>query len=127
MPLKNINPAAIVAAVMAMPATAADSWESIPDDPSMAPYCVPDREWSIKIASFKAKGATPMQMLHWAEAEAEKTGGADPWIAFGSLSALIEFIEDDMMSVDDYTQIPGGFPAFAYRSCLKGKPLYRRN
>lgn len=79
--------------------------------------------------SLKTRGATSVQMLRWAETEAEKKAAKDPdpmsLIPFGVQSSLINLIltATAFYGDNEIKAIPGGFPQFAYRSCLKDKPL----
>jgi hypothetical protein len=118
---------ALVPGLSAIPGHAEDiamqNWEALPEDPGLAPYCVLDQKWSIAIAALKANGATPVQMMRWAEGEAEKLGGEDPLLPLGAQAKLIAMIQSVIFLEEVYSQIPGGFPQYAYRSCLKGKPI----
>jgi hypothetical protein len=63
----------------------------------------------------------PVAMRH-----TEKGAGLDPdpmsLYPLGVQATLIKLIEVAIVK-DVYESVPGGFPQFAYRSCLKGKPL----
>jgi hypothetical protein len=142
--MKNVIPAMLLAAMMiSTPAAAYDqgmeTWLAIPEDPANAPSCVLDKKFSEALATLKAKGATPTQMMRWGEVEAEKyaPGGiewkktaaqypnADPegLLPLGVQKQIIGMI----LEQDAFSKYPPegwpGFPAFAYRSCLKGKPI----
>jgi hypothetical protein len=83
----------------------------------LAPYCTLDQKWS-------AKGATPVQMMRWGEGEAEKFVNEDePLTPIVVQAHLIAFIYAAILLEGEYNQIPGGFPDYAYWSCLKGKPI----
>jgi hypothetical protein len=122
---------AAAAALASFPARSSDAmqtWNDLPEHQTSdwIEECTPHLKWATSIASLLAKGATPVQMLRWAEGEAEKGASLDPdprsLYPLGVQTTLIKLIEVAIVK-DVYESVPGGFPQFAYRSCLKGKPL----
>jgi peptidoglycan hydrolase-like protein with peptidoglycan-binding domain/uncharacterized protein YecT (DUF1311 family) len=102
---------------------AMEVWKALPEDPNLREVCADTLRWSTKITALKNEGATPTQMLHWAEQESERSAVDDPVMPLGTQLMLIEFIQQALFNVPTYEQIPGGFPQFAYRSCLKNHPI----
>jgi hypothetical protein len=109
---------------------AMQNWEALPEDPGLAPYCVLDKKFSAALAALKAKGATPTQMMRWGETEAEKyeaENPENPLLPLGAQAKIIEMI----LTLEALGEYPSegypGFPEFAYRSCLKGKPIGQKH
>jgi hypothetical protein len=68
---------AAAAALASFPARSSDAmqtWNDLPGHQTSdwIEECTPHLKWATSIASLLAKGATPVQMLRWAEGEAEK-------------------------------------------------------
>src|ERR1700719_1367797 len=105
-----IAAAAVLASFPARSSDAMQTWNDLPEHQSAdwVETCVPYLRWATSIASLKAKGATPLQMLHWAETESEKYANADPIAPLGVQASLIKLIEQALYADDVYNEIPGG-------------------
>ena len=64
-------------------------------------------------------------MLHWGDQEAAESGVIykDPLLLLGVQLEIVELIRHALFNGPTYEQVEGGFPQFAYRSCLKNRPL----
>jgi invasion protein IalB len=101
-------------------------WNAEPEDPAMREVCSNNLKYSTEIMQARAKGATVAMLLRWAEKEAEKTTEQvpnEPLIAVGTEMVLMRLIQRSYLDAPIYSKVPGGFPQWAYRSCLKGHSL----
>jgi hypothetical protein len=101
-----------------------EEWAAIPEDPAMRPYCENSLKYSSNIAAMKMQGASLAILLRWAEQVSEKVGTefpADPLLPIGTDLVIIRLIQRSYLDEQIYRRIPGGFPQWVYRSCLKGK------
>jgi hypothetical protein len=103
-------------------------WQQMPENPAMRDVCANDLRWSTEIANRKNHGATVVMLLRWAEQESENVAKqtTDQLMPIGAEMILMNYIQRSFLDKEIYSKISGGFPQWAYRSCLKGKPLYGR-
>jgi hypothetical protein len=104
------------------------TWEALPENPAMREVCSTTLRYSTAIANLRNQGATLPKLLRWAEQEAERSAAdlpSEPLLPIGTMLILTTLIRESYLGASVYQQIKGGFPQFAYRSCLKGKPIDR--
>jgi hypothetical protein len=107
---------------------ALEGWMRLPENPAMREACMPDLLYGTSIISMFNRHATAIEVLRWQEREAEKTVTENPTMdafdaGIGSLMTMTTLITHARFDGQIYNDIPGGFPQWAYRSCLKGKSL----
>ena len=114
----------------AQPAPSLDNqlgdWNALPEDPAMQQACSNELSYGSAIADARSKGATTVMLLRRAEQESKKTATqvpTDPVLPVGTELILMKLIQHSIWDVPIYSKIPGGFPQWAYRSCLKGRSL----
>jgi hypothetical protein len=103
-------------------------WESLPEDrsPSGLELCAYSLRYGTAITNLRKQGASLGTLLRWAEKEAERSAAdlpSEPLLPLGTMLTLTKMIQQSLLNSEAYEQIKGGFPQFAYRSCLKGKPI----
>ena len=101
-------------------------WIRKPEDPGMRDPCLPSLRSASALADLKAHGASSVEMMRWAEREAERLSAKwpnDPSIPVGMNEVLLHLIRRSQFDQPIYEKIPGGFPQWVFRSCLKGRPL----
>jgi hypothetical protein len=105
---------------------AIQDWESLPENSSMREVCSTTLRYSTAIANLQNQGAGLPALLRWAEQEAERSAAdlpTEPLLPIGTMLILTKLIQASYLDALVYQQIRGGFPQFAYRSCLKGRPI----
>jgi len=112
-------------------------WEALPENLDMREVCSNELRYSTEIVNLKSHGATVITLLRWAEQESGKaaaqvqdktlTGGLSiqDAAAYGTEKNLMEMIIASNSEQPIYSKVRGGFPQWAYRSCLKDKPIER--
>ncbi len=102
------------------------NWESLPENLDMREVCANTLRYSNAIANLRNQ-ATPLSgLLRWVEQEAERSAAelpSEPLLPIGTMLVLTKLVRASYLAAPIYQQIRGGFPQFAYRSCLKGKPI----
>jgi hypothetical protein len=104
------------------------NWESLPENPGMREVCSSTLRYSTAIANLRNQGSQLSGLLRWAEQEAERSAAelpSEPLLPIGTMLSLTRLIQESYLAGPIYQQIRGGFPQYAYRSCLKGKPIDR--
>jgi hypothetical protein len=112
------------------------TWEAVPEDPGMRTVCSTELRYATTISAILAASkskppgvSTVVALLRGAEHEAEQTASevpTDPLLAVGTEVMWMNLISHAWWDGPIYQQIPGGFPQWAFRSCLKGKSLGAR-
>jgi hypothetical protein len=118
--------AALIGLNVSAVAQSLNDWQSLPEDPSMREVCANTLRYSTAITNQRNQGATLATLLRWAEQEAERSAAdlpSEPLMPIGTMLIVTKLIQQSYLAAPIYQQIKGGFPQFAYRSCLKGKPL----
>jgi hypothetical protein len=108
------------------PDQALREWELLPEKPAMREVCARTLEYATKIAVLKNGGVAPIAAIRWATKESERVAAAlpnDPLLPIGTQLNLISLIRNAYLAEPIYQQIAGGFPQWAYRSCLKSRPI----
>jgi hypothetical protein len=101
-------------------------WEMLPENPDMREVCSNTLRYSAKVAALKNGGATLATILRWAEQESERTTSpTEPLLPLGTQMVLLKLILQAYSSGQAYAKVVGGFPQWAYRSCLKGRSIDR--
>lgn len=103
-------------------------WEALPENPDMREVCAYALRYATAITNLRNQGAPLAALLRWAEQEAERSAAdlpSEPLFPIGTMLILIKLIHYSYLGAPTYEQVGGGFPQFAYRSCLKGKPIDR--
>lgn len=103
-------------------------WLALPEDASMEQACSNELKYGNAISDARANGATLAALLRWAEQEAEKSASLapdTPLFPIGTDLMLTKLIQASYLDTPIYKLVPGGFPQFAYRSCLKGRSVDR--
>ncbi len=101
-------------------------WEALPEDPTAREYCSNTLRYSTTITDLRNQGASLAKLLRWAEQEAERSAADIPseeLLPIGTMLSIIVLIRQSYQAPMIYQHIDGGFPQYAYRSCLKGRPL----
>lgn len=101
-------------------------WQALPEDPGMREVCSNTLRYSTSIANLRNQGATLAVLLRWGEQEAERSANdlpSEPLLPIGTLLIVTKLIQQSYLAAPIYQQIRGGFPQYAYRSCLKGQPI----
>jgi hypothetical protein len=102
------------------------TWESLPENPDMRDVCSTTLRYSTAITNLRNQGAALPKLLRWAEQEAERSAAdlpSEPLLPIGTMLMLTKLIQQSYFAGPIYQQVKGGFPQYAYRSCLKGKPI----
>jgi hypothetical protein len=102
------------------------SWEAVPEDLTAREYCSNTLRYSTTITNLRNQGASLTTLLRWAEQESERSAAEMPseeLLPIGTMLSLIVLIRQSYQAPTIYQHIKGGFPQYAYRSCLKGRPL----
>jgi hypothetical protein len=102
------------------------NWESLPENPGLREVCSNTLRYSTAIANLRNQGTQLSGLLRWAEQEAERSAAdlpSEPLLPIGTMLVLTKLIQAAYLDAPIYQQIRGGFSQFAYRSCLKGKPI----
>jgi hypothetical protein len=105
---------------------ALQNWQSLPEDPGMREVCANTLRYSTSITTMRNQGASLATILRWAEQEAERSAAdlpSEPLMPLGTMLIVTKLLQQSYLTAPIYQQVKGGFPQFAYRSCLKGKPL----
>jgi len=122
---------------------AIQNWESLPEDPGMREICSNTLRYSTAITNLRNQGASISGLLRWAQQQAERSAANVSRDTLASiptaspedmrarfqiatmliLTKLIDAAYLDVLDPSVYKQVKGGFPQYAYRSCLKGKPI----
>jgi hypothetical protein len=122
----TIIAAALIGLNVSALAQSLNDWQSLPEDPSMREVCANTLRYSTAITNQRNQGATLATLLRWAEQEAERSAAdlpSEPLMPIGTMLIVTKLIQQSYLAAPIYQQIKGGFPQFAYRSCLKGKPI----
>jgi hypothetical protein len=102
------------------------NWEMLPEDPGMREVCSTSLRYSTAIVNLRDQGAKLAALLRWAEQEAERSAAdlpSEPLFPIGTMLILTRLIQQSYLAAPIYQQIRGGFSQYAYRSCLKGRPI----
>lgn len=102
------------------------AWEMLPEDPNLRETCSGTLSYATKIAALKNSEASLAPILRWAEQESERSAAyrpSDPLFPISTQLILINLIDQAYLATSVYKKIVGGFPQWAYRSCLKGQPI----
>jgi hypothetical protein len=122
----TIIAAALIGLNVSALAQSLNDWQSLPEDPGMREVCANTLRYSTAITNMRNQGAPLGTILRWAEQEAERSAAdlpSEPLMPIGTMLIVTKLIQQSYLAAPIYQQIKGGFPQFAYRSCLKGKPL----
>ncbi|WP_213285929.1 hypothetical protein [Bradyrhizobium sp. sGM-13] len=102
------------------------AWDTIPEQPSLKMMCSNSLRYPTTLADLRKRNATVVAMMRWGQQEAERTAAELPsetLLPVGTQLGILTLIRRIHFDAPIYEQIPGGFPQWTYRSCLKGKPL----
>jgi hypothetical protein len=102
------------------------AWQALPEDPAMRQVCMHDLTYATNISALLAKHASIAEIMQWESQEiAQETKQypiMDPMdIMVGAETAMNALITHDRFDGPIYQHIPGGFPQWSYRSCLRGR------
>lgn len=101
-------------------------WQNMPEDLAMREVCASELRYATEIATREAHGASLAMLLRWAEQESERSAADLPSLPIypiGTELMLTKLIQQSYVSRFIYQKIAGGFPQWAYRSCLKGHSI----
>ncbi|MEI9914662.1 MAG: hypothetical protein WDN29_01280 [Methylovirgula sp.] len=105
---------------------ATEIWLALPENPDLQQACSTTLRYSSTIDMMKAHGASLSQLLRWAERESERSATdapSEPLFPIGTILILSRLIQESYIDAPILQSVALSFPQFAYRSCLKGKPI----
>ena len=101
-------------------------WEAMPEKPALKTVCDSTLRSATALADLKHRNATVIMMMRWGQQEAERIASqlsSEPLLPVGVQLSILKLIQKLESGKPIYARIQGGFPQWAYRSCLKGQPI----
>jgi hypothetical protein len=101
-------------------------WDLLSENPDLKPMCAETLRRATALADLQQRNSTVVMMMRWGQQEAERVAPQLPserLLPVGIQLSILKLIQNLEFGRPIYARIQGGFPQWAYRSCLKGKPI----